>query len=66
MAVDKETFIRNYVAGGGIYDPEAYFEYHQECQRIERDYKNATYNNAENQRMIRAAKNQAFNKHLRK
>ncbi len=57
------TFKKNYT---GIYDAEMYFNYLQDCHRIDKTYKNATYSESTNQRMIREAKQQAFNRHLRR
>lgn len=60
----KQRFMKNYADQGGIYDPESYYRYHQACVQAEKDYANATYGKATS--MIRAAKNQAFNRFLRK
>ena len=63
---DKETFMKNYAAQGGLYDPESYYNYHQACKQAEKDFSNATYSSSYNTQLVRDAKNQAFNKFLRR
>ena len=59
---DRDKFIQNYT---GSYDPGKYYDYLQEVKANEQRYANATFNKAENQRMLKEANKQSYNKHLR-
>ena len=54
----REEFKKNYSENGGIYDPDKYYDYHQECKAIEKQYKGYDAHQ-------RQLKQHAFNKHLR-
>lgn len=62
MPDDRDEFKKNYT---GIYDPDRYYDYLQDCKKIETDLKDATYNPAYNTQLVRQAKETAFNRRLR-
>lgn len=62
---EKQVFMKNYEADGGIYNPERYYEYHKACEQAEKDLSNATYSPSANRCLVKEAKEQAFNRYLR-
>ena len=61
--MSKEKFIKNYT---GSYDAAKYYDYLQEVRENERRFANATFNKTENQRMLKEANQNSYNKHLRR
>lgn len=61
--MSKEEFKKNYT---GIFDPDKYYDYLQDCEKIEKDLSNATYSSSGNRRLVESAKQQAFDRHLRR
>lgn len=59
---EKEEFGKTYT---GIYNPDHYFDYLEEVAKNKEEYKDATYNKAYNEQLLREANQAAFNKHLR-
>lgn len=59
----RQRFLKNYT---GIFKGSKYFDYLEECVEIDRTYANATYSELANKQMARQAKEQAFNRHMRK
>ena len=59
---DRDKFIQNYT---GNFDAGKYYDYLQEVKANERRYENATANKTENERMLKEANQNSYNKHLR-
>lgn len=59
---EKQLFKESYT---GMFDADKYYEYLQDCKKIDRDYKDATYNKNYNEQLVKEAKQESFNKHLR-
>lgn len=60
--MNRTEFKKNYT---GVFDPDKYFDYLQDCSKAEQDLSNATYSNSTNRKLVESAKQQAFNRHLR-
>mgnify|MGYP006352143553 CR=1 FL=1 len=58
----KKEFVKNYT---GIFNAEHYFDYLEEEEEIEKKLGNATYSKSTNAKLVRDAKFDAFNKHMR-
>ncbi len=61
--MSKEKFIKNYT---GNFDPGKYYDYLQEVKENERRFKNATPFEKQNERMLKEANQNSYNKHLRR